>query len=395
MRPRTLIRWGLLVSAVLAGVLAAVLFMVGGRRSSWRTRESRPAEAAYEVEMSPVGKVHFERVPDRALTLDANYNDMLVAIDQASKLVATGYRSNLYDGFYERLPGLPGRIQANSLQYVGGALDKERLYAIRAQVHHVDPVQLIASPGWSRADIDEIARNVGPFVANRYSRENSYPGKEPYTYYSLWELSARIAEVYRRPERIAALQAVYDEMVRSIEARLPPPESRPSVGLLMPAVGQASRFTPFCLSRNGFGTTQYRVLGVKDAFVPIRHLTYGDAGQGSTIDLEGLLAIDPDILVMPFGVYASNAERFATLTRLKDDPLGSRLRAVKSGRIYPGGTPLQGPVFLLFQLEMAAKQFYPELFGAFRPDHDYPAAERLFDRARVTSILRSEGASGR
>jgi len=321
------------------------------------------------------------------MTLDANYNDMLVALDQSSKLVATGYRGDLFDGFYARLPGASQAIHPDSLQFVGGALDKERFYAVHAGVHHVDPLQLLASPGWNRADIDEIARNVGPFVANRYSRENSYKGTEPYTYYSLWELSTKIAEVYRRPDRIAALQALYDDMLHTIETRLPKIEDRPSVGLLMPAMGQASRFTPFCVSRLGFGTTQYRALGVKDAFAPIRNLTYGDAGQGSTIDIEGLLAIDPDILVMPFGVNPSNAQRFATLTKLKDDPLGSRLRAVKNGRIFPGGTPLQGPVFLLFQLEMAAKQFFPDLFGTFRADHDYPPSERLFDRGKLAAIL--------
>jgi acetylornithine/succinyldiaminopimelate/putrescine aminotransferase len=47
----------------------------------------------------------------------------------------------------------------------------------------------------------------------------------------------------------------------------------------------------------------------------------------------------------------------------------------------------------LFQLEMTAKQLYPERFGAW-PDHTHgepypeiPAAERLFDRDRVAAVV--------
>jgi len=48
---------------------------------------------------------------------------------------------------------------------------------------------------------------------------------------------------------------------------------------------------------------------------------------------------------------------------------------------------LQGPVFLLFQIEMAAKQIYPDSFGSYRDDQSYPPAEQLFDRAAVAAAL--------
>lgn len=391
-RPAAILRIGLLAVALLLGILAALGIGRGGDRAAFRTREAvKASDEGYDVELSPMGTVHFARLPRRIVTVDANYNDMLVALDQGRGLLATGFGNNFHEGFYRQLPGVDPGIDLVHLSTIGGNLDKERLYALRADVHHIDPLQLLRSPGWTRADIDEITRNVGPFFANRFSRDNTFGGPEPYRFYSLWELSAKVGEVYRRPERIAALRAVHDDMLRSITARLPPPERRPRVGLVMPA--GPGRFTPFCLSREGFATTQYRALGVIDAFEPIKALTYGEGGgAGATIDLEALLRLDPDVLLMPFGIYQGYKARLEELRRLGENPLASRLRAVQGKRIYPGGTPLQGPIFLIFQTEMAAKQLYPEIFGPFREDGAYPAAERLFDRQQVARIVSARGA---
>ena len=54
-----------------------------------------------------------------------------------------------------------------------------------------------------------------------------------------------------------------------------------------------------------------------------------------------------------------------------------------------GGTPLQGPIDNLFQIEMAAKQIYPEIFGEYHDNQQYAPEEQLFDRARVAAILGS------
>jgi ABC-type Fe3+-hydroxamate transport system substrate-binding protein len=383
------VRWAALGLAV-AGCAASAALLAGGGDDAPRVSREAAAAEGYEVTLAPVGTVRFARVPTTAMTVDANYNDMLVALGQGGRLAATGYEGNFYDGFYAQLPGVrvavdPGRLKFLPMQ----SLDKEALYALGAGVHHVDPVQLLNGSRWKRNDIDEIARNVGPFFANRYSRENSHPGGGEYRYYTAWELAEKMGEVYRVPGRAAALKAVWDEMVRDIEARLPPEAERPRVGLVMYARG---RFTPFSLSRQGFGTAHYRAVGARDAFAEVRDLTYADGGAPTGIDVEGLLKIDPDVLIMPFAVYASYRPRFEELRGLGADPLAGRLRAFRDGRVYPGGTPLQGPVFLLFQTEMAAKQIYPDRFGPFREDHAYPPGERLFDRERVARILSGGGA---
>jgi hypothetical protein len=53
----------------------------------------------------------------------------------------------------------------------------------------------------------------------------------------------------------------------------------------------------------------------------------------------------------------------------------------------------QGPIMNLFQLEMTAKQLYPDVFGSWPGYEDgesypeIPEDERLFDRERVAGIV--------
>lgn len=61
--------------------------------------------------------------------------------------------------------------------------------------------------------------------------------------------------------------------------------------------------------------------------------------------------------------------------------------------MYTQGTRFQGPLVNLFQLEMTAKQLYPEQLGAW-PGYvkgesypDFPEDERLFDRKRVADVV--------
>lgn len=367
-----------------------------------RTTESvarEQADTSYTVTMSPVGTVHFTHLPERVITLDGNYNDMLVAVGKGSKLIASGYENQVYDGYYAQLPGVTPGIDLQNLQFLRGNagtfFDKELLYKLHADIHHIDPLQLAVSRGWSQADIEEITQNVGPFFANRYSRENIYAGKEPYEFYTIWELADKVAQVYRRSERIAALKQIGDNLTQEIQSKLPPPDQRPRVALIYYGNG---RITPYGMGHGGFGQAQYVAVGAKDAFEGLNIQTYGQGGgRGTALDLEGLLSIDPDVLIMPFAIYGATGSGqsaragYEELLTLKDDPLGGRLKAFRKDQVYPGGTPLQGPIFFIFQIEMAAKQIYPDLFGHYRDDQQYPPEECLFSREALAEILREGG----
>lgn len=379
----------LVILGIAGGNKPAKLDVAGGSMPESAPATSAPApEQPYSVTMSPMGAVTFVRVPKKIITLDANYNDMLVGLGRQRGLIATGYRHNQYDGFYRQLPGVDTAIDYENLKYVasagGGSFDKETLYSLHADVHHIDPVQLSRMRGWSKADVEEIARNVGPFFANRYSRTGEYQGSEPYEFYTLWELSGKVAEVYRDEKRFAELKALYDQMVSAIQAKLPPAEQRPKVGLVM---FSRNGMTAFNMSK-GFGTDEFRAVGAVDAFASVKHLTYADGGGGNgRLDMEGLLSIDPDVIIMPWAIYDNYKDGFQRMMTLDQDPLGQKLKAVKNHRIYRGGSPLQGPVFSLFQVEMAAKQIYPELFGPYHDDQQYAPQEQLFDRKRVAAII--------
>lgn len=83
----------------------------------------------------------------------------------------------------------------------------------------------------------------------------------------------------------------------------------------------------------------------------------------------------------------------AVRSRLRGDAVGGRLSAVANNRVYASGMRYQGPIMNLFQLEMTAKQLYPDVFGAWPGFEDggsypaLPASERLFDRSRVAAIV--------
>ncbi len=67
-------------------------------------------------------------------------------------------------------------------------------------------------------------------------------------------------------------------------------------------------------------------------------------------------------------------------------------QAILNGRVYAQGGRYQGPILNLFQLEMTAKQLYPEQFGAWPsyadgPYPEIPKDEQLFDRDRVTNAI--------
>ena len=72
---------------------------------------------------------------------------------------------------------------------------------------------------------------------------------------------------------------------------------------------------------------------------------------------------------------------------LKDDPIGQKLSAFKNNKVFPGGVFMQGPIFYCFQLEMAAKQIYPHIFGEYNTDNNYSEKEQLFSRGELSKIL--------
>jgi len=82
-----------------------------------------------------------------------------------------------------------------------------------------------------------------------------------------------------------------------------------------------------------------------------------------------------------------------TREMLESHSAGQTLSAVENDRVYPAGMRYQGPIMNLFQIEMGAKQLYPDVFGEW-PDYEdgqhypeIPEDEHLFDRQRVAEVV--------
>jgi ABC-type Fe3+-hydroxamate transport system substrate-binding protein len=351
------------------------------------TETATPEDASYSVTMAPMGEVEFDSVPEDVVIYDSQWADHLVALGQQDRIVSLGWPDNYYTSYYDELPGVSFDTSGLPGMWDGG-LDKEQFYELDGDVHHIDPCRFTSfDSGMDRADFEELETNFGPFFANRFSRAHSEPPewcRDSYEYYTLWELLDKFAQVYQVQSRSQALRGVRDEMLDSVYAELPPEADRPEVGLVVYNSDEES-FSPYKLNAPGFGKAHTRPLRARDAFAD-SDKTYAENYEAA-YDLEGMLEVDPDVILHNFD-WTTPRERTKAFFALDEHPVASELTAVKNGRLYATGSALQGPIMNLFQLELSAKQIYPELFGQPpEPGESVPEDQQLFDRQRVADII--------
>jgi ABC-type Fe3+-hydroxamate transport system substrate-binding protein len=357
--------------------------------SETTTHTETAADTSYSVTMSPMGTVEFESVPETAVSFDDQWVDHMIALGQGDKLVGLARPAGYFTAFYDRLPGVSFDKSDVTAIWSNEAVDMEILFELDADVHHIDPIRALDLPGLDEQNVETIRKEVGPFFANRGSRAHNVPGGRDidYEFYTLWEITSKFAEVYQVQDRSAALKAVRDEMVNRIQSKLPPEDERPSVGLLLWWDGKIWVYDP---NAPGFGKAHYRPVRLKDALSDVPG--YAESNwQGGKISVEKALDADPDVWIQHNAVGSPDWFENTVVPALKDDPVASQITAVRNDRIYPGGTGLGGPLFNLFQIEMTAKQVYPDLFGEYPGLREpVPEDEQLFDRQRVSDIVNGD-----
>lgn len=81
------------------------------------------ADGSYSVTMSPMGTVHFKRIPERIVTgtMFQNFTEMVVAVGHGSGIVAGAAESNVYEGFYRQLPRFRTGIDLAKMPDLSGA----------------------------------------------------------------------------------------------------------------------------------------------------------------------------------------------------------------------------------------------------------------------------------
>jgi ABC-type Fe3+-hydroxamate transport system substrate-binding protein len=334
-----------------------------------------------------MGEVTFDSPPETVFTRLTHHADMAFALgrgDTVTAMHAPDYYDGLWNQFVERLPGVT--LDWTGL-YSSWEPSKEKLYELDSDVHLADPAWIAKQDSWDRADFEEIATNVSPWFGNSLSDRHAEPasGWEGYEYYTLWEQFGLVAEAFQEQARYEALAAVHDEMRATIDAKLPPESDRPSAVML--AAADIEEMYAYTLDNPGFLTAHTRPFGARDAFG-------GAVETNSVVDFETLLEADPDV-ILHLGGFEPNTSLPERREAFNSDPVAAEITAVQNDRIYPQGARYQGPILHLFQLEMTAKQLYPEQFGEWPtytsgPYPEIPAEEQLFDRQRVADIINGE-----
>lgn len=336
------------------------------------TEEDESETTSYSVTVEPVGDVTFDAVPEAWVAENASWADMGVALgmDKPSAVVLTGeYRT----WHYEDIPGL-STSKDDMVSLWQDGISKELFLELDAGVHFIDPNYMTnLIPNWEQADIDEMADRVAPFCGN--TSFSTYPWHEDYPYYSLYEATEKVAQVFQRMDRYQALKELHDGFISDVQNRLPPESERPAIALLSPASKEPEKFYPYRLGE----TTAYKHwhdLGVSDALAGTSIQSF--TSDRGTIDYEPLLEIDPEILMFYTDKHWTRSEFRETYTSfLQDHNTASQLTAVQNGDVYPAGGMYQGPVINLSKTERAAKQLFSDEFAQ---------DEQLYDRQRLADI---------
>jgi ABC-type Fe3+-hydroxamate transport system substrate-binding protein len=335
-----------------------------------------------------MGEVSFDEPPETVFTRLTHHAGMAFALgrgDSITAMHAPDYYDGLWNQFVERLPGV-------SLDWTGlyssWEPTKEKLYELDSDIHLADPAWITKQDSWDKADIDEIGSAVSPWFGNSLSDRHAEPAAayaDGYEYYTLWEQFELVAEAFQEQQRYDALAAVHDDLLSTIESNLPAESDRPSAVML--ASADIEQIYAYTLDTPGFLTAHTQPLGAKDAFD-------GEVESNSVVDFETLLEADPEVILL-LGGFEPGTSLPERREAFRSDPVASEITAVQDDRLYPQGARYQGPILNLFQLEMTAKQLYPDQFGPW-PQYDdgpypeIPAEEQLFDRQRVADVINGD-----
>lgn len=354
----------------------------------------------YYVELNPCGNVYFKDVPNRILTNQETYNDILISFNKGNNIKAVGSFDKIYDNFYQDL-NIKTNINKNNIIQISTArntYDKELFYSINADVHHIDPIALSYTKGWNKDDINEISKNIGPFFANRYSIENKKPAFiKNYTFYNLNELNLKFGQVYKKEMLAKNINDFTDNFIQTIKDKLPKNIKGKRIAIVYLC---KKGIVPFDSTSNGYGFAQYKIFNCVDAFKDSGIKTYAYEGNfGTMLDKESLLLANPDVIIINEGIYIDKKYNFFSrrtklllneFEKMRKDPILKDIPAFKNNNIILGGIYDQGPIIRIYQIEMLAKQLYPEIFGKFNIDHKYPKNEQLFSREQLKEILLNE-----
>jgi ABC-type Fe3+-hydroxamate transport system substrate-binding protein len=191
--------------------------------------------------------------------------------------------------------------------------------------------------------------------------------------------------VFREQERYEALAEIHDDLVSRIQSDLPPESERTTATMAL--LSDIDDIWMYKVNADGYLAAHTRPCQPIEAFG-------SDTDSGANVDMEAMLEADPDVIFALGGMHPET-DIAGIRQNLEDHSVGSSLSAVQNDRVYAQGGRFQGPILNLFQLEMSAKQLYPDQFGEWPwyesgPYPELPAEQQLFDRQRVADIINGD-----
>jgi ABC-type Fe3+-hydroxamate transport system substrate-binding protein len=362
--------------------------------------ETATEEASYTATMSPIGELTLDEPPSSWVGGLGFTADVLTALGHADSAIGMADPRFWYTGFYDFLDGVSGpdgnltRITTEDRD-----TDLEVLYELDPELMAVDPNLLMSIYGLEADEAEEIQESIAPWFGNESRRKRFdgwtyWPVGESYDYLSLPEYVPKYAALSGEQARGEALLDLYTPFIEDVRSRVPPEAERRSMALVNGRYNPENRdgwiiYNPNSEIEKTWGKKQYRDLSVVDAFEGAY------SGQSAiTVDYEGLLEYDPDVIIFNFGITYRDFQEQNYIQQqrelLTDHSVGSEVTAVQNDDLYVGGTPYQGPIINLFQTEMAAKQLYPDEFGPYPGYGQLSEDERLFDRQRLADIINGD-----
>jgi iron complex transport system substrate-binding protein len=355
--------------------------------------------------MAPVGTLEFDSAPESFVGGWGFEADVMTALGQSDKIVASEGPEFWFTGFYDKLPGVsaPDPDSLDRVLTDDWSVRKEFLYELDPDLLATDPNRYLTYYGLDEAGAREINDEIAPFFGNVSRRKrgdgwSTWPAGESYPYYTIPEFVSRYGDLFGVSERASALNEFYEGAIEEMRSLVPAESDRPSVGVLNAmnnpetADGKFGVYDPYTGFDKTYGKKQYREMDIVDAFAG----EYGGE-SGTKVDWEGLLEADPEVIVFHFGVnyrdWKGEDALKKTVEMMRDSPMGKELTAVQDDELYVGGTAYQGPIINLFQTEMLGKQLYPEQFGEWPGEvasgelPEISADEQLFDREQLAEII--------
>lgn len=314
--------WGVLLLAAAWAILAA------GCSGALTPEKPDKASAGYEVKDSTGTVLTLAQKPGRIVSLSIGTDEILVGLVPAERIAALTYLSD--DGGISNITGQAGLISRK----------------VKASAETIIGLQpdLVLIPDWQPAELVQTIREAGIPV---------YVYKSPNTIEEIKRTIQEVARVVGEEQQGARLVEQMDGELAQVGEKvgtLADGERQVVVrfGLMGGSGGVGSTFDDIC-----------RYAGVKNG------AALAGLDRDGLLSKEQIVAINPDVLIMPTWDYSGKTDMEKFRTDIQADPALQTVNAVRQKRLIqvPDRYLYCTSQYIVYGVRDVARAAYPEIFG--------------------------------